>query len=794
VGQHKSPSFEATDYWHMLLRKKWLALSIVFACIGVGGVLCVVLPQSYRSSTVVLVESQKVPESYVNPLVGPGNEERLHSIEQQLLSRSLLSLVIKEFDLYPDILRRKGADVVIDRIRKDVRVTTNNALSSSGNIDTFTISFMHQDPQVAMKVTAKLASQFIEDHLRSREDLVEKASKFIEEELVTAKQRLEAQERSISQFKTKHIGELPEQLQANISALDRLSLQHGATLDALQKASDRLSLIEKTFKNQEASGIVTLGLSQNTKQAVVTDALDLRLKERENTLTTLLAEGYTDNYPDVIALRQEIEAAKSQLGSRARENDDPSKAMTSIEEPTGIDTYFRELARQRDESKLETASLRDRLLRIKEEMKAFETRVEMTPKREQELKLLERDYDNLKGNYRSLLDKKLNADLSENLERRQRGQQFRIIDPANLPQNPETPNRIRIMMLALALGCGLGVGSVVAPELFRPVFRRPDDVESLLQLRVLALIPYFGNISGAKEKSHFGHARTSSLVRATNDQFLSVRAPGNNENGISVSMSVGGEAGLPVVSRRVLSDELAGGRALDLIAEWNPMSVAAEQFRVAAARLMLMRSGSGGEVAIVTSSIKAEGKSVVAANLAYVFAKNLDKATLLIDGDFKCPTVHQCMGISQSPGLWNVLEGERSVDSCLHRIGESPLWILPSGTASDRWFELSDIRKLSSMLTALKKQYEYIFIDAPPILPVADMHMLAEMADTLVIVVRAGLTPQVEVKKAVRAIGATSGACLILNGLEAAGVPYYIRDGYEYLSEKRVLDIMPKTR
>jgi polysaccharide biosynthesis transport protein len=460
--------------------------------------------------------------------------------------------------------------------------------------------------------------------------------------------------------------------------------------------------------------------------------------------------------------------------------------------PQRSDTYFRELARQRDESKLEIASLRDRLLRIKEEMKTFEMRVELTPKREQELKLLERDYDNLKGNYRSLLDKKLNADLSENLEKRQRGQQFRIIDAANLPQNPETPNRMRIMALALALGCGLGIGSVVAPEFFRPVFRRPDDVERFLPLRVLALIPYFGDLLEAKEKSHLVHARTSGAVTATNDQFLSDLKPCINENGTTVSMSVGGKVGLPVVSRRGFSNELAGGRELDLIAKWHPMSMAAEQFRVAAARLLLMRSGTGGEVIIVTSSVKAEGKSVVAANLAYVFAKNLDKATLMIDGDFKCPTVHQCMGISQSPGLWNVLEGERSVDSCLHRIGESPLWILPSGIASERWLELSDIRKLSNTLTALKKQYEYIFIDAPPILPVADMHMLAEMADTLVIVVRAGFTPQIEVRKAVRAIGATSGACIILNGLEAGGVPYYIRDGYEYLSQKKVLDSMPK--
>ena len=188
---------------------------------------------------------------------------------------------------------------------------------------------------------------------------------------------------------------------------------------------------------------------------------------------------------------------------------------------------------------------------------------------------------------------------------------------------------------------------------------------------------------------------------------------------------------------------------------------------------------------VITSAIKGEGKSVVAANLAYVLACNLGKPTLLIDGDLKCPTVHQCMGIPQFPGLRDVLEGERSADSCLHRVGELPLWVLPSGVASGRMLELSDIHHISGMLTELKKQYEYIIIDAPPILPLADMHMLAGMADTLILVIRAGLTPRGIVEKATRTIGVTSNACIILNGLEAAGVPYYMQGNYENFAEKK---------
>jgi uncharacterized protein involved in exopolysaccharide biosynthesis len=286
-SQNLSPSLAPVDYWHMVLRKKWLVLAIFFACVMGGGILCVVWPASYRSSTLILVESQKIPEDYVKALIGPNIEERLNSIQQQVMSRTLLTQMIQEFDLYPDAVRRDGNEAVIEHLRKDIRVTTSVTHSARGTVDAFAISFAHQNPQIAMKVTAKLASQFIDENLKSREQLVVGASEFIEQELAMAKERLEGQERAISLFKTKYMGELPEQVPANLSALDRLSLQHGTTLDALQRASDRLSLIEKTFKEYEALGPTMAGTVQGPGGAVVVDPSLLRLKELEKTLTTL---------------------------------------------------------------------------------------------------------------------------------------------------------------------------------------------------------------------------------------------------------------------------------------------------------------------------------------------------------------------------------------------------------------------------------------------------------------------------------------------------------------------------
>src|SRR5467141_3652628 len=143
--QNISPSFALIDYWHIILRRKWLVLAIFFACVGGGGILCVVWPESYRSSTLILVESQKIPEDYVKALIGSSIEERLNSIQQQVMSRTLLTQMIQEFDLYPEAVRREGNEAVIERLRKDIRVTTSVAQASRGGVDAFAISFAHQN-------------------------------------------------------------------------------------------------------------------------------------------------------------------------------------------------------------------------------------------------------------------------------------------------------------------------------------------------------------------------------------------------------------------------------------------------------------------------------------------------------------------------------------------------------------------------------------------------------------------------------------------------------------------------
>src|SRR5690349_306180 len=195
------------EYWAIIVRRKLVVVGVVVVCLLLAGILCVVLPKSYRSSTLILIENAKIPEDYVKGLVGASVEERLTMLQQQVLSRTLLGQVVEEFNLYDGNSGPEGLDRVIEGLKKEIKVDTVGTVTNRGKtVEAFTVSFAHESPVTAMKVTAKIASLYIEENLKVREQMVTGVSAFLEQELNSAKATLEAQEQAIGKFKTKHIG------------------------------------------------------------------------------------------------------------------------------------------------------------------------------------------------------------------------------------------------------------------------------------------------------------------------------------------------------------------------------------------------------------------------------------------------------------------------------------------------------------------------------------------------------------------------------------------------------------
>jgi capsular exopolysaccharide synthesis family protein len=398
------------------------------------------------------------------------------------------------------------------------------------------------------------------------------------------------------------------------------------------------------------------------------------------------------------------------------------------------------------------------------------------PEREQELMILLRDYDNMQRNYQSLLDKRLSAKVAENLEKRQKGEQFRIIDPANLPQKPAKPDLLRIMLMGLAAGCGLGFGGAFALEQSKLKFRRAEEAELLLGIPLLAAIPDFttayGGTSMALPAPRYGQTAIegADLQQTTQAEDALLLKKGRllrwfgHKNGGTTSNGGNGTGPLPP--------------EFNLVSKWRPTSIVAEQFRVAATRLALMAQAKEGQtpVIVITSSVKGEGKSASAVNLGYTLARDLGKNTLLIDCDLKSPMLHRYLGAGLEPGLAEVLRGTHTLEESLHPLEKWPLWLLPAGNQENGPVELSKVHQLRKILTELRHRFDYIILDAPPILPLADMIVLAGMADFLAFVIRAGATDRELVQRALNSLKPTIQAGILLTGVWTEGIPHYMME------------------
>jgi uncharacterized protein involved in exopolysaccharide biosynthesis len=312
-------SLDIHDYTEVFLRRFWYIL-IPFIVIMAAAVLYALsLPKMYRATTLVLVTPQKVPENFVKPTVTSRIEDRLQSISQEIMSRTRLELVISEFKLYSEQAKSLSQEEIIELMRKNIQVELK------GKEGFFTISYIGEDPRIVTMVTNKLASLFIEENLKLREQQAQGTSDFLSVELNAMRTKLEAQEATITEFKKQHISELPEQRDANLKILEQLQLQSQKVNDNLKAAQDRKVIIQKQLsdmKIQMAFGRPP-GNSENQKEegtaaTTESDLSQLPLPEqkglsyyeaqlnRGRNLLSELKSKYTGKHPDIVRTERYI--------------------------------------------------------------------------------------------------------------------------------------------------------------------------------------------------------------------------------------------------------------------------------------------------------------------------------------------------------------------------------------------------------------------------------------------------------------------------------------------------------
>jgi polysaccharide chain length determinant protein (PEP-CTERM system associated) len=484
-GQTYTPE----DLIRIAWRGKWLILAMLTVAGGATAVYQRMLPNIYRSDTTILVIPQRVPESYVQSTVSARIQDRLQSISQQLLSRSRLEPIILEFDLFREARLRQPMEDVVVGMRRQIDVRTLRG-------DAFVLGFTSEDPATAQRVTERLASLFIDENLRDREVLADATDQFLESQLEDARRRLIENEKKLEEFRLRFSGELPTQVSNNLQAMQNLQMRAQSLGESLARDRERRMMMERQLADLESlaaaeapAGDAAAAVA-GAEDAERGSAVDQLNQARAN--LKLLQTRLTPEHPDVaraarLVREQEQRVAAEQAAAAAAAG--VTVAVVSPAERRAA-TVRSELAQvQRDISGKER-----QVNAIETEISRYRGRLEAAPVRESEMTELMRDYDTIRGVYTSLLSKRESSKVAANLERRQIGEQFRVLDPARRPERPISPNRPFIALVGMGIGLAVGLALVALREIRDKTIRTEQQAVQSLGLPVLATVPRMRNL------------------------------------------------------------------------------------------------------------------------------------------------------------------------------------------------------------------------------------------------------------------------------------------------------------
>jgi len=503
-------------------RRKWMGIVSFLLPFSLAIGTIAFLPSLYRSSALVLVDRQQVPEAFVRPTVTSGLETRLQTISQEVFSRARLDGMITRFHLYEDLKKRVAAEEVIERMRSDIQLEYRG-VDRAGQRGTiaFAVSFRGKDPQTVAQVTNTLASFFIEENLKVRERQAAGTAEFLKAQLAEVKAKLDTQEKEVSQFKKRNLVDLPQQAAVNLGMIERLDTQLRANVDSQTRLAERRELLAKraaqaseyipnphqpapVFSSAPRDHVSAPAGPSPVQSPVLVDPSAAELLRLQQELRAMRSR-FSDKYPDVVRLRAAIEFLEKEISERPRPVPPVAKAETKTDATAEVKTevspapapvqamipnpYLQPLRQAQEEMEADIRALRAEEQRLRASIATYVGRMQNAPKLEQELIEVTRDYDSTRELYGSLLKRYEEALLAESMEQRQKGEQFRVLDPAVPAEEPIAPNRVRLGILAVVLSLGLAVGAVVSAERIRPAFHSVDALRVFSNVPVLLSIP-----------------------------------------------------------------------------------------------------------------------------------------------------------------------------------------------------------------------------------------------------------------------------------------------------------------
>lgn len=517
-------------YLRIIKRRRNYIIVPALAILSFSVLLALTLPPVYRSTATVLIETQNVSKDFLQTTVAGYVEQRLQSISQVVLGRVNLMNLIKKMQLYPEQTKMFTAEEIVEKMQKDIKLepvqaeVNNPMLGRSGPATiAFNISYDGRDPNTVAQVCSELASLFLQENLKSREETARATVDFLEKQQEEIRQEMLELEQRISVFKEQHITELPELMNLNMATMDKLEKDKASLEEAIRSLQSRAVYLEGQLASIDPYGgglegsrmpspredqerlrrrYLSLSSTLSPQHPDVLKAkrefeaasggasagsddrfIDESVREKQARLATL-TESRSDKHPDVIALKREIAELEKSRGAGSK----PASAGTDATNPayinlkTQVTTTYMEMRRAQGE-----------LARVRAMQGEYMRRVEGTPRVEQEYQSLHRDYESAKLKYNDLAKRVMAARESKGLEESQIGDKFTLIAPPLVPEKPVKPKRPLIVLVGLVVALGAGLGLAMLVEALDQSVTAPEEVVDITGAPVLVSVPYLDN-------------------------------------------------------------------------------------------------------------------------------------------------------------------------------------------------------------------------------------------------------------------------------------------------------------
>ena len=681
------------------------------------------LPDKFRARTLVASQAS-VPMTYlsgrVDPVTTVNVQDQLRTIRETVLNPDVLETINREFNLYP-AKDARDAERAKANIASQIEILVDSP-------DAFYIGFIGRRPQEVAQVANRLAGLFVDRTTEYHVEQTAKVDDVLDSEVERLRRQLKAQEDGLKAYKDSVATNLPDLMGANFRTLATLQDQAQSKADKIAEAQATRAAAVKEMQSLESQGALETAPREKTPTEIAIDDLKGKIRQARTR--------YTAENPEIQRMEKELHDLEVQGGTQVGARREPSQAhMRYVQLQAQLSSTDQAIkAYQQDRASLVS------------QMPHYEQRINASPGLETAMSERMRDVALTRTQYETLLAKQQAQKLDQRVEQSAPRAAYKVAEPAQPPTEPYSPQRLRLILMAIVASLGMGFGAIVLTEHMDTSFETTEEVQGFTNIPVLSAIPNIDvaplqmRTSRNGHNGHNGHNGSSSL---------SVLKP--REDGIS-------DENRKLFQKHriaVLSD---------------PQSIASQQYGILTLKVQRWKEQTGGRVLVVTSAAGGEGKSLTAVNLAMSLAGSLDGKVLLVDCDLRRPQVHERLGLEDKLGLSDLMAvSDRPAEPYITKVGN--LYVMPGGQQLSEPIGLS-MRRTREILRGLSDEYQFIVLDSPPIVPIADSHFLAGLADGVVMVVRARETRRELLQRAVESLGATNIVGVVLNDAEFGDTRY----------------------